>query len=314
MAAKPNHNFLYIKTAYDGDRNSAPSVSNWLRSNKIKATASKNTILISWTARTVNEVRLFDEIEIQSGGRRTKMGFVTLGKVSIQPKYTFAGNAGKDNEAYLIMTINRYAKHYANGKPFDIYFEDGKTSLKVNDATGAQDVSGTSSSGEKADVLITTKNGRDVGISLKKDNATFISVASSEHHDLAAKALMYAAATGKVSFDEIKDPVKRLTKSLTLELHDSEKKAYIFGKDLQGGGVVTTTFTHKSFLVAADGSLVIHCNKLWVSMKDITFPLYLNLRNKSNSKPPNPMIRGLVADIVLGTPATTIKIDREEFS
>lgn len=152
--------------------------------------------------------------------------------------------AGIDNEDQLLKGINHYTQTY---KQVNITFRSTSKAYKVNDVVIGESVGTDTKGRKKADLSLTTREGKTIPISVKKDRAEMWESADRYWSGNTQKALEVAKSRGDVELAE-SDGVYKIKPAIAVEATHEEKRAVVFGSDIEGKGcVVQKTFTPGDF-------------------------------------------------------------------
>lgn len=192
-------------------------------------------------------------------------------------------SAGLDNEDAMIDNIKMFVK----GGSIHINITDGKKNHRYEDVIDIKGVGGDTTDRKKADVILVLKNGTEIPISIKKDNAEMWESADSYWAPVAKKIVDREEANGTITVSP-KGGVSYITPNIAIKADDEEKKAVVFGNDLLGKGfVVVRTFRATDFKLDESGeTLTISVTKIIDKMSDLkdTYEIYFLIRNDSSRK------------------------------
>ena len=310
--------WLYLKEEFTG----APTISNiiaWLRRSKFMVVQKGRKLTVNHRS-NIEPVRLADEIQLRlDGSRRISNLAVNVNGNAIVVNASLKGNAGEDNEEYLMHRVNRLIDYL--GEPVDVTFKT-KVGSKSFTIKGVVEVylSGRDTSGhKKADLEFWTKGGKMIPVSLKQDNASFFSSADSELKGIAEAAVRYAFENALTSFDM--DPVtkiRKITPDLIIEPTDKEKEFALFGNDiLKGkGAIIRQSFTMNDFFQDVPNKLFVNVAEIWQELKDVpeNEQPVIQIRNDKDRNRSHPLLKGLRALTIKRSvvPKNARWIDREK--
>lgn len=309
-------NWLYIKDDIIGP----PTISNitqWLRRNKFTVVLKGRKLTVNHRA-NIEPVRLADEIQLRlAGSRRISNLAVNVNGVAIVVNATLKGNAGEDNEEYLMHRVNRLIKYL--GTPVDVYF---KSNTKTFVIKGVEEVylAGRDTSGhKKADLEFWTKRNTMVPVSLKQDNASFFSSADSELKDVAEAAVRYAFENALTNFEM--DPttkIRKISPDLIIDPTDKEQEFALFGNDIKKGkgAIIRQSFTMNDFFQDVPNKLFIKVQDIWTDLHDVpeAEKPVIQIRNDKDRNRSHPLLKGLRALTIKKSvvPKNARWIDREK--
>ncbi len=291
------HNFLYMKAEMDGP----PTISNitkWLRQHKFTVVQKGRKLTVNHRA-NIEPVRLADEIQVRlDGSRRINNLAVNVNGIAILVAPNLKGNAGEDNEVYLMHRVNRLIEYL--GEPIDVHFVSTKKTYIIKDVTKVYLAGRDTTGHKKADVVFWTKQSRQIPISLKQGNASFFSSADSELKDIAEKAVRYAFENALCNFEM--DPntkIRKITPDILIEPTDKEQEFHIFGNDiLKGkGAIIQQSFTMNDFFQDIPNKLFIGVEAIWENLHDVPEeerPV-IQIRNDKDRNRSHPLLKGLRA-------------------
>ena len=297
-ALPKTNNFLYLKEEMVGPPTIA-NITQWLRKQKITVVQKGRKLTIN-SRRNVEPVRLADELQLRlEGSRRITNLAVNINGTAIVVNADLKGNAGEDNEEYLMHRVNRLIE-YLNA-PVDVIFVSKNN--KRFEIKGVSEVylSGRDTSGhKKADLIFVTRRNQMIPVSLKQDNASFFSSADSELKDIAEKAVRYAFENALCNFEM--DPatkIRKITPDILIDPDDSEEEFHIFGSDiLRGkGAIIRQSFTLNDFFQEMPNKLFIKVQEIWQKLEDVPMderPV-IQIRNDKDRNRSHPLLKGLRA-------------------
>lgn len=192
-------------------------------------------------------------------------------------------SAGLDNEEALIDGIRQFTK----GGPMTVTITDGTKTYTYEDVVDCKGVGADTANRKKADVLLILKDGSNVPISIKKDNAEMWESADSYWAPQAKKIVDEAEVRGDVKVEK-KGGVFFMSPNIGVPATEDEKRAVVFGADLLGKGfVVVRTFRGSDFTLSDNGDILkITVTKIVDKMSDLTghYGIYFLIRNDSSRK------------------------------
>jgi hypothetical protein len=192
-------------------------------------------------------------------------------------------SAGLDNEDALIEGIRQFTK----GGPMTVRITDGTKTHTYKDVVDCKGVGADTTNRKKADVLLILKDGSNVPISIKKDNAEMWESADSYWAPTAKRIVDREEANGGVKITQ-KGAVNFMAPNLGIPADQKEKQAVVFGNDLLGKGfVVVRTFRGSDFKLVQEGDILeINVTKIIDRMTDLTgkYDIYFLIRNDSSRK------------------------------
>ena len=216
----------------------------------------------------------------------SSVGAVVVGSFTIKARPASKQgkkSAGLDNEDAMIDNIKMFVK----GGPIHVNITDGKKSYRYEDVIDIKGVGGNTTGRKKADVILVLKNGTEIPISIKKDNAEMWESADSYWATIAKKIVDREEANGTITVSP-KGGVSAISPNIAIKADDVEKKAVVFGNDLLGKGfVVIRTFRATDFKLNETGeTLNITVTKIIDKMSDLkdTHEIYFLIRNDSSRK------------------------------
>ena len=177
-------------------------------------------------------------------------------------------SAGVDNEDILENGIkNIFEEH---GSPLTVKFIGTNTNFVVKNVVDVVDVSTSVKGKRKADIaLLKTKSGKQIGISVKKDNAETWESADSYFAAPAKKIIDKAVKKKQVSLTK-KDSYYVLKPQVAVKATEDEVNSVMFGSDLIGanGAVVVKTFSPDDIKLEGD-TIKVYATYVIKTLKDV---------------------------------------------
>lgn len=306
--------WLYLKESFD-DAPTATNITKWLRKFKFTVVQTGRRLEVNHRNK-IEPVRLADEIQLRlEGSRRISPLAVNIKGVSIVVSASLKGNAGEDNEEYLMHRIKRLIK-LLDG-PVDVTFKSKKTSFVVKGITDVVLARRDTSGHKKADLELKTKNGKSVPISLKQGNASFFSSADSELKDIAVKMVRLAFDQALTNFQiDSVTKIRKINPDLVIEPTDDEKEFSIFGSDISKGkgAIIRQSFTMNDFFQDAPNKLLINVEEIWTKLSEVPAneqPV-IQIRNDKERNRSHAILKGLRALTIKRSvvPKNAVWIDR----
>lgn len=192
-------------------------------------------------------------------------------------------SAGLENEDALIDGIKQFTK----GGPMTVRITDGRKTYQYKDVVDVREVGRDTSNRKKADVILVLEDGKEIPISIKKDNAEMWESADS-YWSANAKAIVdRLEANGEIKVTK-KGSVNVIAPSIGVLATKSEKEAVVFGSDLLNKGfVVVRTFRSSDFTLVENGDILeVKVSKIIDKMADLSgnYDIYFLIRNDSSRK------------------------------
>lgn len=241
-----------------------------------------------------NRVDVLQKVANKLGGTydpqkgSSSIGATVVGQFTVKARpASKQGNrsAGLDNEDAMIDSINKFVKQ----GPMKVCITDGKKNYMYDNVVEVKGVGTDTANRKKADVLLCTADGKEIPISIKKDNAEMWESADSYWAQTAKGLVDKLEASGKVSVEKT-GIINKISPSIGIKATPAEKKAVVFGNDLlvpPKGFVVVRTFSSEDFKVRPDGEcLEVKVTSIIDSMTDLKDDkdIYFLIRNDSSRK------------------------------
>lgn len=209
---------------------------------------------------------------------------------------------GLENEETLLRTL---AKALSDS-PITVKITDGTKTKSYRDVTKALASGYDTKNRKKADIILVTKTGRKIPISIKKQNADAWESADVLWGETAMKVIDREVKQGGVKLVKAKRPgAFALSKNIAVKASPDEKKQVVFGSDILGKGfVVINTFTSDNFSLKKN-ILRITVHKIIDSVNDLCnkYEIFFLVRNNL-SRNARKMVPGLRAQAVQATRIT----------
>lgn len=238
-----------------------------------------------------NRVTTLEDIQVKLKGQydNTPSSESSVGRVRIQQFQILAKPAGKQgkasagvgNEDFLVDYINEVAKTGA----INVVFKSPNKTYIVNGCKHATSVGTDTAGRKKADVLLHDINGKSYPISIKKDDAETWESADSYFSAEAKQIIEKAIAKNKTKL-VYHNTYYTIEPNIAVTAKLAEKKAVVFGSDLQdGGAVVTKTFASSSFN-QVDDTLTVTVSNIITKLEDVKGDkdVYFLIRNDKTRK------------------------------
>ncbi len=193
-------------------------------------------------------------------------------QISIFAKPATRGLPGSDNEFALVDSINKLTKDI--GGSIDVEFKSasqpGKR-FKISNVSYAVHFGLTAASkpGIKADVVLKTETGKEIPISLKKDDAEYWGTGD-KYSALAKEWILKLLKEKKIELLK-EGKYFRVKPNFAFRANENIKKSVIFGDDILGkGAVVTKTFEKDDFNYSGESNtLYINCSSIIKDLSDV---------------------------------------------
>ena len=258
----------------------------------------------------LNRVDVLDKVEkalSMYGAKYGPWGASSIGSVKL-PGFTVLArpanrqgrkSAGLDNEDTLVNNIKEFTKYH----PVTIRFTDGSKTV-VYENVFKVDGEGYNTKGrKKADVMLFTKDGRKIPISLKKANAEMWESVDTYWGAQAMKVINREIKKGTVTLNpspERAGAFRLEPTSIAVKASKQEAKDIVFGSDiLKGKGIVImSTFRASDFKLSENGDvLTITVTKIVEKLRDLAGPydIYFLIRNNlsRNARKMKPGLRAV---------------------
>lgn len=241
-----------------------------------------------------NRVDVLQKVADKLGGAydpqkgSSSIGATVVGQFTVKARpASKQGNrsAGLDNEDAMIDSINKFVKKGA----MKVCITDGTKKYEYNNVVEVKGVGTDTANRKKADVLLCTADGKEIPISIKKDNAEMWESADSYWAQTAKGLVDKLEASGKVSVEKT-GTVNKISPSIGIKATAAEKKAVVFGNDLlvpPTGFVVVRTFSSSDFNITPDGDcLKVTVTSIIDAITDLKGDkdIYFLIRNDSSRK------------------------------
>jgi hypothetical protein len=214
-----------------------------------------------------------------------------------------AGSSGKLNEENIRSMLQILIMEHGS---INVTFVD-KRGLKmgIQNCNQVDDASMNVVDRQKADLILSSSDGKSLPISLKKVQADMWESADSTFGEKAKAILANLQEQGVVKLNTIKTDKKsyfKLTKEIVVEPTPEEAMGAIFGSDLfERGGVVVQTFKNEHF-VTQGNNLTIQCEYIFTRKEDIptSHLMVWIIRNDKTRNNPLPGLRTLGVTLARG--------------
>ena len=213
------------------------------------------------------------------------------------------GSSGKMNEENIRSMLQILIMEYGS---INITFVDKRgIKIGIQNCNRVDDASMNVADRQKADLILSSSNGRSLPISLKKVQADMWESADSTFGEKAKAILANLQEQGIVKLKKIKTDKKsyfKLTKEIVVEPTPEETMGAIFGSDLfENGAVVVQTFKNEHF-VTKDNNLTIQCEYIFTRKEDIptSHLMVWIIRNDKTRNNPLPGLRTLGVTLARG--------------
>jgi hypothetical protein len=189
---------------------------------------------------------------------------IRIRKKALQRITTNFNTNGKENEKKFIAHIKDFIKDN-KGYPIDVYFLENGKEFKIPNLIKVEDVARHVHSGNKADCLFITNDGKKVPLSIKQDDAGRWESVDGYWGEKAAKFLAYAVTTNQVELNQLPNGVWYITPQMAIKASDEEAIKVCFGKDIirDHGAIIKRTFKQSDFKWDKEN------NKLYVSVSNV---------------------------------------------
>ena len=219
------------------------------------------------------------------------------------------------NEIYLEKAISQII--WDTMTPLTVVFVARTNRVTVKNVTGTKSVGADTKNRKKADILLVTKTGQKLPVSIKMDTASFWESADGYWGDNAKKLLVSAAMDGKLEA-EVNGNSMRMKKAVGTTATRQEEKDVVFGSDVvRNGFILKRTFTDKDFKY--DGKnhiLTVTCSHIYKTQTDLKNDdkAWFVVRNNKNMKSKRIGVDGVTVDAVPKKSVTgvTVKIPRQK--
>lgn len=179
----------------------------------------------------------------------SSLGRIELGKFKFTVKPASRqgqSSAGVGNETYLVEVIN---EHASDEIPITVLFKSPEREFETNDVIRVEHTGPDVKGRKKADILFLTKDGNQIPVSIKQENAEYWESADVYWRDNGEK-LIQQIVDGNVPGVQInpKEHYFIVVPNIAVEATDEETEHVVFGSDLGGkGAIITATFMPDSF-------------------------------------------------------------------
>jgi hypothetical protein len=213
------------------------------------------------------------------------------------------GSSGKLNEENLRAMLQMLIMDYGS---VNVMFIDKRgKKIGIKNCTKVDDASMNVADRQKADLILSSSDGKSLPISLKKVQADMWESADSTFGEKAKAILAKLQKQGVVKLQKIetdKGGYYKLTKEIVVEPTAEETMGAIFGSDLlKRGAVVVQTFKDEHFAVR-DNNITIQCEYIFTSKEDIptSHLMVWIIRNDKTRNNPLPGLRTLGVTLARG--------------
>jgi hypothetical protein len=221
-----------------------------------------------------------------------------------------AGSAGKLNEENLRSMLQILIMEYGE---INVTFVDSRgKKLSIQNCNSVVDASMTVTDRQKADLILSNKNGKSLPISLKKVDADMWESADSLFGERAKQIIAKLRKEGAIKLNQLSDKsgtFYQLQKEIVVEPTQEETMNAIFGSDLLNkGGVVVQTFKDENFRQEGP-NLMIECEYVIQRKEDIptSHLMVWLIRNNRERNNPLPGLRTLGVTLTRGIGKTGTK-------
>jgi hypothetical protein len=213
------------------------------------------------------------------------------------------GSSGKLNEENLRAMLQMLIMDYGS---VNVMFVDKRgKKIGIKDCTKVDDASMNVVDRQKADLILTSSDGKSLPISLKKVQADMWESADSTFGEKAKAILAKLQKQGVVQLQKFKTDKGgyfKLTKEIVVEPTAEEAMGAIFGSDLfKRGAVVVQTFKDEHFAIR-DNNITIQCEYIFTTKEDIptSHLMVWIIRNDKTRNNPLPGLRTLGVTLARG--------------
>lgn len=220
-----------------------------------------------------------DGAEFDASIRGSSIGGVRYGKyVVIAKSIAQQGkrSPGIDNEEAFLANMQRLIT-----SPTNVVFTDGSKLVVISGVTDARHVASDTANRKKADAMLSTVDGRDIPVSIKKDNADMWESVDVYWGKQAKEVLDREQLAGNIdlTFDGV---VYIVSRNLAVRALPEEAIDVVFGSDLlpNSGFVLVKTFNRTDFTRNGD-ELQVRVSKIVDSPDDLRddLEIYFVIRN-----------------------------------
>lgn len=180
-------------------------------------------------------------------------------------------SSGIGNEVIFSESV-KGALHYNNGDPISVMFVAGRKKKIYTDIVGCRRVGLKSGGRKKADVILIDGRGKEISISIKKDNSAWWESADSYWGKIGNKYIKLLTKSKKINLKSNKDGVYKISPLFAVKATESQAHDVIFGSDIKetGGCVVQKTFTDKDFsFYGAEEALIVSVTDIIDDISDL---------------------------------------------
>lgn len=213
------------------------------------------------------------------------------------------GSSGKLNEENLRAMLQMLIMDYGS---VNVTFVDKRgKKIGIKNCNKVDDASMNVADRQKADLILSSSDGKSLPISLKKVQADMWESADSTFGEKAKAILAKLQKQGVVKLQKIetdKGGYYKLTKEIVVEPTAEETMGAIFGSDLlKNGAVVVQTFKDEHFAIR-DNNITIQCEYIFTSKEDIptSHLMVWIIRNDKTRNNPLPGLRTLGVTLARG--------------
>lgn len=185
-------------------------------------------------------------------------------------------SSGIGNEVVFSESV-KGAIHYNNDDPISVIFVAGRRKKIYTDIVGCRRVGLRNRNRKKADVVLIDSNGKEISISLKKDNSAWWESADSYWGKTGHKYIQALAKAKKITLKVGKDGIYKISPLIAVKATDEQAKDVIFGSDIKenDGCVIQKTFTDKDFsFYGAEEVLVVQATHIIDGLEDVDSDIY----------------------------------------
>ena len=243
-----------------------------------------------------NRVSLLEDLEKRIPGSHynrnpissSSVGSVNFGDISIlvKPK-SKQGNksAGIENEIILVKTINKAIEN--SGGPLNVLFHAGSKKYLVENCVKVKEMGRDTTGRKKADIILIDNKKVNFPVSIKKDNAEIWESADKFY---AAKAKIIVEDVVKRGLVELTQvgSIFRIVPNVATPATISEKKAVVFGSDLEkNGSIITRTFSSNDFkLNGLTETFEVKCSHIITQLSEVKgdVDVFFLIRNDKTRK------------------------------
>lgn len=185
-------------------------------------------------------------------------------------------SSGVGNEVVFTESV-KGALHYNNDDPITVIFVAGRKRKIYTDIVACRRVGTKTRNRKKADAILIDSSGKEISISIKKDDSAWWESADSYWGKIGHKYVQLLAKSKRISLKVDKEGLYKISPLFAVKANEEQAHDVIFGSDIKtnDGCVVRKSFSDKDFsFYGAEEALVVQVNEIIDELSDIDSDSY----------------------------------------